>query len=178
MDYSLISVRYAKAFFLLCQEKGLTKNAYTDMLLLADQCTNTELFKEILDSPIISTVNKKKAFQSFFQKYIHENTLNFLFTIIENKREQMLPSIIRNYIEYYKEGSGLKSATLYTAKTLDDTYINSFKKLLEKELNSPIELKVKLKEQLIGGFVLMVDGKMMDASISNKLNELKNKLLV
>lgn len=164
--------------FLLCQEKKIEDKVYNDMLLIADQYNNTVAFKEILRNPIIVPEKKKKAFQTFFQQYIHEITLKFLYTLVDNKREQMLKSIIRNFIDCYKKNIGLKTAILYTATDLDDKYIQSIKIVIEKELKATIELHVKVKEQLIGGFVLMVDGKMMDASIAQKLNELKNKILI
>jgi F-type H+-transporting ATPase subunit delta len=97
--------------------------------------------------------------------------------MVDNKREALLASISRNFIDFYKEEKGIKSVKLYTATQLAEDYIERIKLSLEKELNAKIELNVRVRDHLIGGFILMVDGKMMDASIFNRLKELKNQLL-
>ncbi len=177
MDHSLISVRYAKALFELSQEKSIVENVKNDMLLLADQCSKTPSFNDLLKSPVITPSEKKKAFQSIFKEYINEITMNFLYLIIDNQREELLADIARNFIDFYKKQTGLKTATIYTAFPLSDEYLVKVKDLLENELKADIELNINVQEHLIGGFILMVDGKMIDASIFNKLKVLKSKLL-
>lgn len=177
MDYSLISVRYAKALFLLSKEKGVVDKVFNDMILLGDQCVKVDEFKDILGSPIIEPSKKKKVLKLTFEQYVNELTINFLGIMVDNKREALLPSISRNFIDFYKKEKGLKTVTLYTAFELDEDYISNVKTVLEKELNASIELSVRVRDHLIGGFILMVDGKMMDASIATKLKELKKKLL-
>ncbi len=177
MDHSLISVRYAKALFSLSQEKNIVEKVYNDILLLMDQCLNTESFVKLLKSPVVTPSEKKKVFNSVFKKYINITTLNFLNVVIDNNREDLLSDIGRNFVDFYKDIIGLKTATLYTAFPLEDDYISKVKEMLQKELNTKIELNVSVREHLIGGFILMVDGKMMDASIFNKLKTLRSKLL-
>ncbi len=177
MDQSLISVRYAKALFELSQEKNIVEDVNSDMLLLIYQCSNTPSFNELLKSPVITPGEKKKFFQSIFENYINEISMNFLRLLIDNNREELLSDIARNFVDFYKKQTGLKTATLYTAYTLSEDYILKVKDILEKELKAKIELNVSVREHLIGGFILMVDGKMIDTSIFNKLKQLKNRLL-
>ncbi|TLX77165.1 ATP synthase F1 subunit delta [Labilibacter sediminis] len=177
MDNSLISVRYAKALFLLSKEKGVVDMVFNDMCMLADQCKNVDDFSEMLASPVITPSKKKKMLKSIFEKHVHKLTMNFLGIMVDNKRDTLLSSISRNFIDFYKEEQGLKTVTLYTAFELDDEYINNLKPILEKELDAKIELIVRVRDHLIGGFILMVDGKMIDASVANKLKKLKHRLL-
>jgi F-type H+-transporting ATPase subunit delta len=177
MDNSLISVRYAKALFLLSKEKGIVDNVYNDMLIISEQCKNTPNFSALLHSPVFKPADKKKAFNTIFGKYLNPISLKFLGLVVDNRREVLLSDISRNYIDAYKKQIGLKTAFLYTALKLDDDYVNEVRILLEKELNARVELHVSVRDHLIGGFILMVDGKMMDASIFNKLKVFKNKLL-
>ena len=177
MDNSLISVRYAKALFSLSQEKNNVEIVYNDMLLLLEQCSITPALSHLLESPSISPAEKKKVFKSIFETYISEISMNFLNVIIDNKREELLSGITRNYIDLYKKNNGIKTAAIYTATDLSDEYVSKVKTLLEKELKAKVELTVSVRDHLIGGFILMVDGKMMDASIFNRLKMLKHKLL-
>lgn len=177
MNNSLISVRYAKALFLLSKEKGEVENVYNDMNMLAEYCSDTEEFNELLSSPVITPVKKKKALKAVFEKHVNQLTLNFLGIMVDNRREALLASIARNFIDFYKEEKDVKSVTLFTAVELDKDYLSRIKELLQKELGAKIEMNVRVRDNLIGGFILMVDGKMIDATVANKLKELKKKLL-
>ncbi|GAF02416.1 F-type ATPase subunit delta [Saccharicrinis fermentans DSM 9555 = JCM 21142] len=90
MNNSLISVRYAKALFLLSKEKGQVENVYKDMTMLWDYCNNTEEFNELLKSPVITPSKKKKALKNIFDKYVSDLTMNFLNIMVDNRRELML----------------------------------------------------------------------------------------
>lgn len=89
----------------------------------------------------------------------------------------MLASIARNVVDFYKEERNIKSVALYTAVQLEEEHLLSIKNLLQNELDAKIDMTVRVRDNLIGGFILMVDGKMLDATIANKLKELKKKLL-
>ncbi len=177
MNTSLISVRYAKALFLLSKDKGVVEQVYTDMAVLLDYCNNVDEFNELLNSPVIKPGKKKKALKSIFDNRVNPLTLNFLTIMVNNKRESLLASIARNVIDFYKEEKKIKSVALYTAVPLEDAHLLSIKDLLQKELDAKIDMTVRVRDNLIGGFILMVDGKMIDATIANKLKELKKKLL-
>ncbi len=177
MNDSLISVRYAKALFLLSKEKKEVDHVYEDMKKLSDYLKSSNELISLLESPVITPGNKKKAFSSVFKKQIHELTMNFLNVLIDNKREILLSAIARDYQDFYKAEKKIKSVTLYTAFKLTDDYLQKVKGILQKELDAKIEMKIRVRDNLIGGFILMVDGKMMDASVAHKLKEIKKKLL-
>lgn len=177
MNTSLISVRYAKALFLLSKDKGVMEQVYTDMSVLMDYCCNVDEFNQLLNSPVIKPGKKKQALKSIFDNRVNQLTLNFLTIMVDNKREPLLASIARNVIDFYKDEKNIKSVALYTAVALDDAHLLSIKDLLQTELDAKIDMTVRVRDNLIGGFILMVDGKMMDATIANKLKELKKKLL-
>ena len=177
MNTSLISVRYAKALFLLSKDKGVMEEVYTDMSVLLDYCNNVDEFNELLNSPVIKPSKKKKALKSIFDNRVNQLTLNFLTIMVNNKRVSLLASIARNVIGFYKDEIKIKSVALYTAVPLEEAHLLSIKDLLQSELDAKIDMTVRVRDNLIGGFILMVDGKMLDATIANKLKELKKKLL-
>ncbi len=177
MNNSLISVRYAKALFLLSKEKGQVDNVYKDMSMLSGYCNDNDEFRKLLTSPVITPSKKKKVLRTVFQKHVNELTVNFLDIMVDNRRESILASIARNFIDFYKDEKRVKSVALYTAFQLDDEYLSKIRDLLQNELDAKIEMTVRVRDNLIGGFILMVDGKMMDTTVANKLKELKKRLL-
>ena len=177
MDQSKINVRYAKAFFSLAKEKGLTAELQKDAGLISSVCTTISDFIVLIDSPIVSTSGKIKAIKSIFEGKVNPLSLNFLVLIVENRREKHIPGIFRNLEELYRKEEGIKTAILTTAKPLDEGIIEQIKKTLEKEFGVKVELSEMIDEELIGGFVLRVDDNQYDASISTQLKKIKEKML-
>ena len=58
---------------------------------------------------------------------------------------------------------------------LDDGLKNSLMDYISNETNSEVDLKEKIDESLIGGVIIRMDDKQLDASISSSLKALKQK---
>lgn len=177
MNYSLVAARYANALFKLSIEKGVLEEVYSDIRLLLSHCASETEFCEFVYSPIIKPKKKKDLFQSVYSENVNPITLGLFNLVVENNREVILRSIFRNFSSLYKQHKGIKSVTLYTAFNMDDSHLDSIKEFLAKELKATIELNMVLKEDLLGGFILKVDDKMVDASIAGKLKRVRNQLI-
>jgi F-type H+-transporting ATPase subunit delta len=177
MNISLVSVRYAKALFKLGIEKGILDKLYQDINLLLMQCNEQPGFCELISSPVVKPSKKKTLFKEIFGKAVHIYTLNFINIVIDNNRTGILTSSFRSFIDLYKKHKGIKTATLYSAFEMDNAYIEKIKKLLKKELGKNLELEVIVKKDLLGGFILKVDDKMVDASIIGKLKQVRDHLI-
>jgi len=177
MDQSKINVRYAKAFFSLAKEKGLTAELQKDANLISSVCRSSSDFNILIDSPIIATSGKIKAIKSIFEGKVNLYSLNFLVLIVENRREKYIPGIFRNLEELYRIEEGIKTAVLTTAKPLDIAFVEQIRKSIESEIGGKVELSEVIDAKVIGGFVLRVDDNQYDASISTQLKKIKEKLL-
>ena len=177
MDQSKINVRYAKAFFVLAKEKGLTQELRKDARLISSVCESSSDFKLLLESPVIKTSQKSEALRRIFEGKIHALSINFLLLIAENKRENYIPGIFRYLEDLYRREEGVKSAVLTSALPLNELLVVQIKEILEKEFKSKVELSQKVDEKLIGGFVLRVEDKQYDASLSTQLKKIREQLL-
>jgi len=177
MDQSKINVRYARAFFTLAKDKGLTIELRRDAGLISNVCSSSSDFNLLLESPIIKTSRKVKAVRSIFAEKVNPLSLNFLVLITENNREKNIPGIFRNLEDLYRREERIKTAVLTTAQPLDALIVQQIKEILEKEFNSKVELGQKVNDKLIGGFVLRIEDKQYDASISTQLKKIKEQLL-
>lgn len=176
MDQSTINVRYAKAFFSLAKEKGLTAELQKDASLISSVCNSISDFIILINSPIVSTSGKIKAIKSIFEGKVNSYSLNFLVLIAENRREKYIPGIFRNLEELYRKEEGIKSAIITTAKPLNENTIEQIRQSLEKKFNVKVELSQVIDAEIIGGFVLRIDDNQYDASISTELKKIKEKL--
>lgn len=177
MDQSKINVRYAKAFFSLAKEKGLTGEFREDAGLISSVCATSNDFILLIESPLVATSGKIKILKSIFGGKINPLSLNFLALVTENRREKYIPGIFRNLEELYRKEEGIKTAVLTTAKPLDNAIVEQIKKSLESEFGVKVELSQTINNDLIGGFVLRIEDTQYDASVSNQLKKMKEKLL-
>ena len=177
MDQSKINVRYAKAFFTLAKEKGLTLELRKDAGLITSVCESSSDFILMLESPVVKTSQKSEALKRIFEGKVNALSLNFLLLITENKRENYLPGIFRNLEDLYRHEEGIKSAVLTSAQPLNEALVLQIQTILETQFNAKVELKQKVDNKLLGGFVIRVDDQQYDASLSTQLKKIKEQLL-
>jgi len=177
MDQSKIAVRYAKAFFSLGKEKGQLDALKKDIGLIRSLCDESAGFKLLLESPVVKTSQKIKLLDSLLGGKVQKLTLNFVRMVTHNKREAHMPGICRNFISLYQAEQGVKTAVLTSAVALGKSTTNRVHSFLEAALKSPVELSMKVEPELIGGFVLRIDDKQVNASISTQLKKIRETLL-
>lgn len=175
MGQSRIPVRYAKAFFILAKEKNMLDVFRKDMDVVA-ACCKTDVFKAVLESPVISTSKKEAIFSEIFKAFVNDKTLAFLNLILKNKREVYLPDVARDFDDLYRAEKNIKTVTFTTATTIDDTLRKHVVTIVKKYYNAEIELNEKVKSEIVGGFILQVDDQRYDASIASKLKDMERTL--
>lgn len=177
MNDSSISVRYAKALFSLAEEKKVLKAVNTDMENLLSLSNALPEFKQIMDSPVISTTDKQKFMAALLGSKVNELTLSLLTLLFTNSRENYLTMIARNFVANYRESSGVKSAQLTSAIQLDAAVVEQFKALVAKKYQAQVEVACNVNPDLIGGFVLQVDDQLMDASVASRLKAFRQEFV-
>ena len=177
MDQSAITVRYAKAFFAAAKEKNQLGKLKADIQFVLDVCNQSADFILLLESPVVKASKKIKLISSVFIGKVNELTMNFLYLIVNNKREIHIPGICRNFLSLCRKDQNIKSAVLVTASKMTDNTISKIGKLLEKELKTKVELSTQVNEEIIGGMVIRLDDTQYDASVATQIKKIKQKLL-
>ena len=105
----------------------------------------------------------------------HEKVLdNFVKILKDNGDLEIYDQIEQEYLKLERQEKGIKEAEITTA---GDVQIK--KELLEylnEYAGKKVEIKNKIDQSLIGGVVIRVDDTLMDASIKNSLNNLKETI--
>lgn len=165
-----LAARYAKSLLDLSVEKGQLEKVYADMQWLQGVCKSNRDFVNLLRSPIIKSDTKIKILGAVTEGKISELTAAFNRLLVVKNRESHLPEIITAFIAVYKEQKGIKTIKLTTATAASDAIKNA---IVAQVKNSggftQVELEEKVDPALIGGFVLQVDDRLVDASIAYDL---------
>lgn len=169
MDITIISKRYASAFFSLAQEQGLIEQAYQDMLLVSGVIGENKQLSDLLKSPVIPNPKKVKIIKSLFGKHFSKLSIRFLELVLKKDRAVLIRLIADSYIELYKEFNNIITIKLVTASLIDEETRIELLGQLSTTTNKTIDLVEEVNPGLIGGFILKMKDSKYDASLKRKI---------
>lgn len=171
-----VASRYVKSLLGLAVQQGVVEPVHQDMQLFAQVCRNSRDFVLMLKSPIVRHEKKRAVLETLFKGKVHPLTMGIIDILTKKNREPLLPTIASEFHVAYNDFKGIGKASITSTQPLD-AKLRSEIELLVKELShkKEVELEEKVDKELIGGFVLNVGDRQIDASVKSKLKALKLK---
>ncbi len=168
-----VAQRYAKSIIDLATEKNELDAVNSDMTMVKETIENSRDLRIALTNPIISNEKKLDVLKALFGGKVSEGTQKF-FQVISNKgRESYLYSIAGEAVRMYNEIKGIEAANVTTAIPLTSELRQEFITLVENITKKSVNLSEKVDENILGGFVLTINDRQIDASVSSKLQNLR-----
>ena len=172
MTGSRAATRYAKAILGYAQEQGSLEAVHSDMLEISKVVESNDELRQLIESPVIKSELKSKVLKEVFGG-CSDSTEKLFALLLENNRIEIIGMVADKFIARYDELKGKENAVVTTAvaltKELEAKILEKVTSLTGKE----ITLVKIVDESIIGGFILRVGDQQFDASIANKLNNLK-----
>lgn len=177
--YSVVALRYAQSVLGLAQERNEVGVIYEDMKNLVAAYEGSEDLRGFLRSPVINILTKQEMLQKAFGGKVSDTTLLFLRKLADVRREKYIGEIAAAYIHLYKKLGGIVTAEVVTAVQMDDKIREEVKRIVRGNPEfagaSAIELREKVDKSILGGIVITVEDKQVDASFSRKIREFKRQ---
>lgn len=171
-----VASRYAKSLIELAQEKSVLDAVKEDMALLLSVISSSRDFSLMLNSPIINSEKKASVLASTFGGKVNELTSKFFDLVVKKKREADLAEIATSFVSQYDAIKGIANASVKTAISLDASSKSTIEALVAKATgSSTVVIKEEIDENLIGGYVLSLEDKQLDASVKTMLQKAKNQ---
>lgn len=177
MNDALIPVRYATALYGTGQSGHVLPQLYDDLRAIDGICRTEPRFMEVLTSPTVRRETKKALMDTMFNGKASPVTLRFLHTLILRNRQAWLPDIARDFCDLYRQKQHIRSAVLTTATDVPAERKEQIRQLLRERYQAEIELATEIDPDIIGGFILNLDGDLYDASIEKALDHLQKELM-
>jgi F-type H+-transporting ATPase subunit delta len=171
-----VASRYAKSLFQLSLEKNALEDVHSNMLVFAQTVDANKDLKLMLKSPVISHLKKWTILKAIFGEKFHHFTLALLEIACKKNRESVLYGVAKEFHRLFIVYKGIQKATITTAFPLSD---DLREKVLEVVKNisgmSEVELVESIDPEIIGGYILRVDDRQLDESLSGKLTMLRQE---
>ena len=173
MRGSLAGHRYAKSLIGLSIEEDVLEVVYKDMLLISTTVEGCNDLGLLLKSPVVKTDKKQEILKAIFGKEASGLTKQFLQLISSRKRESLIGDIATAFVTQYKAFKKIIVSEITSVVKLNEAQKKKILQLLPTSDSSSIEVTEKINPDIIGGFIVRIDDNQIDASISRKLDDLK-----
>jgi F-type H+-transporting ATPase subunit delta len=177
MSEARVATRYARSIYDLAIEQNILDEVMDDAKSFLAHCKESRQFALMLRSPIVHKASKRHVIDRLFGSHFQKVTLAFIHIVLRKNRELVLNEIFTQFEEMYKENKGVVTATVYTVMPVSDPLKEEIITFLKKQTNKKVELHTSLSPELIGGFVLRYEDKLIDASVSSQLKSLRQTLI-
>lgn len=167
--------RYAVALMMISEEKNTLEQDLEQVTIVHDAIEDDDV-QNYLVHPYVPKEEKKALFSSIFQGELSEHVANFFNLMIDKNRERLILPALADYIKHANKKLGRVAAMVVSAKKLTDEQLEAIRKTLSRQLNMEIDIRHKVDPDVLGGFYILVDEKIYDATIRTEINNMRKQL--
>ncbi|MCI4666492.1 MAG: F0F1 ATP synthase subunit delta [Neomegalonema sp.] len=172
-----VAGRYASALFELTEEQGATDDVLQDAAALKAALTESADLRAALVDPSISRIELGKAVDAVSaQMHLKKLTANLLGLMAANRRLAHLPATLDAYAAMAAEKRGETTVEVTSAQPMSDAQRESLAAALSSAIGKTVHIQTAVKADLIGGLIVRIGSKMIDASIASKLSQLQHAM--
>lgn len=172
-----VATRYAKSLIDLSKEQNTLDAIKGDINVFQQTVKNSVALQSLLKNPVVNSGDKIAILKKLFERSFNKTTIAFFAIIVRKNRSNVLEAIADAFVEQFNKYNNIIAATVKTAQPLDDQTAAEVMQFIEKQSGKKVALTKIVDPSLIGGLVISIEDKLYDASISGKLNKLKQNLL-
>lgn len=166
--------RYATALFELAVEQNALDEVASDLADIRQMLDESSDLRRLVTSPVIGRDDQARAMTVLAERAsLGALASKFVGLLASNRRLFALADTIRAYDTLVAARRGEVTAEVTSAKVLSDAQTSALIESLKSATGREIRLATSVDETLIGGLVVKVGSRMIDASLKSKLQSLR-----
>lgn len=177
MALNRVADKYAATFLSLLSEKSADAAVGEDMQFIAEALKQVAQLRRIMDNPTVNPELKGKLIIAIFGGKISEHTVAAVNFLVSKRRIELIGAVAQSYIRLRDVKLGRIAVKVSSVVSLSDDQTAEIKKFLEQKYSKTVTMTNAIDENLLGGFVAEIGDTVIDASLRNKLRNVKSKLL-
>ncbi|HEU4735882.1 MAG TPA: ATP synthase F1 subunit delta [Solirubrobacterales bacterium] len=166
---------YAEALFDVAKEKGKLDAIRDELAQFVDAVDGNRELQVFFFSPYFSSAEKVAGLKRAVSDADAE-LLNFLELLIEKQRMPEIFRIRRQLDEFWKQENRRIDVTVTSAVTLEPAVVEKVGEEIERQTGQKVDLSSRVDAEILGGIVLQVGNKVLDASIRSRLEKLRKSV--
>ncbi len=168
-----ITTPYAEAFLQIAESRKEVDQVVAQSKMLLRLWRESPDLSQAMSSPVLEVEAKKAALEKIFTDEITPSFLNLLKLLADRQRIGFLDSVLERFLEIYREDRNIALATVTSASKISkEQQADLLKKVQSIAGTDKLEINLEVDPDLIGGFVVSVGSKVIDASLAGQVRRL------
>jgi len=167
---------YAQAVFNVARAENMVDQVEDELKQLKDEITNNLELKKNLTDPSIENYEKIKIMLEILGDDGSKAIKSFTAMMVILDAVESFEQIYKDFVELANQLKRQVSIEVISVIELDKEILNEIKENVDKKTGLDVRIKNVLDKNIIGGIVIKIGDRVIDLSIKDKLEDLKNKL--
>lgn len=174
---SPLAVTYAQSLLELGNERGQAAEIGQELTAIGEILDAEPVFRDYLADPGVGREQRTAAVQKIFNGRVSEVVNSFIGILNRHGRLALLPQIITAYDELLDAQIGNVEVDVTTAQRLGSEQVEQVRQRVSQSLGKNAVVHQYVDESIIGGLVVRVGDKVIDASVREQLRAMREQLL-
>jgi ATP synthase F1 delta subunit len=170
-----IATVYARSLFEVATENDKLDLVREQLGEFADAVSENRELQIFLFSPYFSTEEKKDGLDRALTD-VDPVVENFLKLLIEKHRMPVIFRIRAEYEQLWEEANKLLPVEITSAVELPEATVKQLGDRISEQTGRRVELSSHVEPEILGGIVVQVGNSVLDASIRNRLEQLRRQV--
>jgi F-type H+-transporting ATPase subunit delta len=166
---------YARSLFEVAKEQDKLDEVREQLGQLADTISENRDLQVFFFSPYFSTEEKVEALDRALDG-VDPSVRNFVALLIEKHRMPAIFRIRQRFEALWQEENQILPVQITSAIQLSDDTVRSIGDRIGERTGRKVELSRSVDPDILGGLVLQVGNSVLDASIRNRLENLRKQV--
>lgn len=173
MKNTLVAGRYARAFYEISEENNCKEDALKDMKTIQSIIKRIPSVRDYCLSVGENIREQKEFINITFIPYVTVITKQLLNILINNKRLFTLPFLPAAFENIHNKKENIISANIESAHELSEPDVLNIKNQMQQRTGKKVELNISVIPELLGGFRIIWQNRILDFSAKGRLNQLR-----
>lgn len=166
--------RYATALYELADEQKALDAVAGDLRTLRGMIDESADLKRLIRSPVLTRAEQGKAIAALAERAGFQRLVaNILGLLARNRRLFVLPEVINAYLAELAARRGEITAQVIAAQELSEAQRLTLDDKLRRAVGGKVAIELRVDPSLLGGLIVKLGSRMVDASLSSKLQRLQ-----
>ena len=166
---------YSKALFGVAKDSGKLDKIHEQLGEIADAIASDRDLQVFFFSPYFSSQEKRNGIEKAISG-AEDELINFLELLAEKHRMPAIFRIRQSFDDLYAVENKRLEVTLTSAVELDKKVVEKVGAEVERQTSRGIDMNTEVDEEILGGLVLQVGNRVLDASVRGRLEKLRKEV--
>ncbi len=176
MANETLARRYATAVFALASDAGSVDRVGSELQMVLRMIHSDPVILQYFTSPIVNRIEKEQTLLESLRGKIGDVPLHTVLLLVRKRRESLLEELVTEYDKLARAARGVEPLVVTTARELTEGDVRALVESMERTYGKKFEASVTVDPSLIGGVRVVMGDRMIDGSVSGRLEELTRSL--